>query len=98
VFSCRVCASPRPDEHPGIENSDVDDGVQQEPAPARPLMAAGETRQCSISRPCLPLERMAWLSGQCVAANGFGQKGSLFVWGRTGDCRKQPGFSREFFG
>ena len=95
VESCRVCASPRPDKHPGNENNDVGDDVQQEPAPARPLMAAGENRQCIRSQPCLPMKRVAWLSGHCDAANGFGHKENLSVRVCTGDCRKQPGFGEK---
>ena len=90
-----MCASPRPDKHPSNENSDVGDDVQQEPAPARPVMDAGKTRECSRSRQCLPLERVAWLSGHCVAASGFGQQESFSVRDCTGDCRKQPGFGEN---
>ena len=86
-----MCAvPPRQSENSGGARRDVD-GKQQVPYVARPLLPAGETRQCSRSRLCLPLERVAWLSGHYVAASGFGQKGSYFVRDCTGDYRKQPG-------
>jgi len=76
VYFNRVSAvAPHPSENPG-GCRDVKERKQELLASARSLLAAGETRQCSRSRPCLPLERVAWLSGHYVAANGYGQKGS----------------------
>jgi len=76
VYFNRVCGvAPGPSENPG-GCRDVEEREQALLASARPLLTAGETRQCSISRPCLPLERVAWMSGHYVAANGCGHKGS----------------------
>jgi len=84
VYFNRVSdVAPRPNENPGGRR-DVEERMQKLLAYARLLLAASKTRQCGRSRPCLPLERVAWLSGHYVAAIGFGQKGSLAVRECTG--------------
>ncbi len=82
-FSQVSAVAPHSSENQGGYR-DVKERKQELLASARPLLAAGKTRQCGRSRPCLPLERVAWLSGHYVAASGYGQKGSLVVRDCTG--------------
>ena len=90
-MSCHVCAvPPRQSENFGGARRDVD-GKQQVPAAARPLLHAGKTRQRGRAKGYLPLWRVAWRSGNCVAGGKRGQKEVLCVRDCTGLVRKKAG-------
>jgi len=83
-MSCHVCAvPPRQSENFGGARRDVD-GKQHVPVLARPLLPAGETRQRGRAKEYLPLWRVAWRSGHCVAGGKRGQKEVLCVRDFTG--------------
>ena len=87
-----MCAvPPRQSEKYGGARRDVD-GKQQVSVAARPLLLVGETRQRGRARGYLPLWRVAWRFGHCVAGGKRGQKKVLCVRDCTGLVIKKPGF------
>jgi hypothetical protein len=84
-----MCAvPPRQSEKYGGARRDVD-GKQQVPAAARPLLPAGKTRQRDRAKEHLPLSRVAWRWGHCVAGGKRGQKEVFCVRDCTGLVRKK---------
>ncbi len=91
---CPVCAVPqRQSENSGGARRDVD-GKQHVPSAARPLLPASETRQRGRARGYLPLWRVAWRSGHCVAGGKRGQKEVLRVRECTGLFQEKTGIRR----
>ncbi len=88
-----MCAvPPRQIENSGGARRDVD-GKQHVPDVTRPLLPAGETRERDRARGYVPLWRVAWRSGHCVAGGKRGQKEVLCVRVCTGLIRSvKPGF------
>jgi len=79
VYFNRVCGvTPRPSENP-CGCREVEEREQELPASSCPMLSDSGARQRGRSLPCIPLERVAWLSKYYVAANGRGQKESLVV-------------------